>query len=249
MRGLLVRVGVDQGKDNGQFNAPVDGLTRKFCYVPIPEKPNREIRPGMERSYINVNKALSRFHVQLPVHLEQRKMHLDPDFEYLTYGDENCKGCRIYNMWNDSERLDFLVFYAALKDVIDKNGPLIYAIVGFYWIEEIMKAAKVLPDRHDENAHTRCIRLGDHEIIVRAKRKKSGRLKKCIPIGSYRPDCNNPQGRYQYRVERELLKEWGGLSVKDGWLQRSAYIPEFENAKRFLEWFRPYEQNLIPRNN
>ena len=79
--------------------------------------------------------------------------------------------------------------------------------------------------------------------------KTSSRLKECVPIGYYRLDCDNPQGRRQYHVGRELLKEWGGLSVKDGWLQRSAYITEFENAERFLNWFRPDEKNLIARNN
>jgi hypothetical protein len=212
--------------------------------VPIPEV--QKNKQGMEKSYTSISNSLSRFGVMLPPHLRERNMHLDPDFEHLTYGDEGCKGCRI---WKDKDEHDFLVFYAALSDIDSNEKSLVYAIVGFYWIEEIVKAAEVLPERHDENAHTRRIQPSEHEIVVWAKQKESGRLKKCIPIGSYRPNCDNPQGCYQYRVERELLKEWGGLSVKDGWLQRSAYIPEFKDAERFLKWFRQYRPKLISQNN
>lgn len=248
MRGLLVRVGADLSEAGGRFNAPVDGNANEFCYVPIPEEPDRVIRPKMERPYTHVSGALSRFDVPLPPRLRQRNMHLDPDFEHLTYGDEKAKGRRIYEMWK-KEGLDFLVFYASLHDVNPTEKRLVYAIVGFYVIDEIVPATEVAFGRCDENAHTRRARPRKDEIVVRAKRKESGRLKECVPIGSYRRNCDDPRGRPQYRVESNLLEEWGGLSVKDGWLQRSARLPQFKDANRFLKWFSPYEQNLIARNN
>ena len=244
MRGLLVRVGADQGKDNGRYNAPVDSSTMKFCYVPVPEVEGKEIKQDMERPYTPVSDALTEFHDSLPSHLSQRNMHLDPDFRHLTYGDEKCKGCRI---WKEKDKLDFLVFYAGLRD--PNREHLVYAIVGFYWIQDIVKATTVPLDRCEENAHTRRARPGEGEIVVRAKRGHSGRLKRCIEIGSYRPSSENPNGCRQYRVDSNLLEEWGGLSVKDGWLQRSAYIPEFKNAEQFLEWFGQCSPCLISQNN
>ena len=245
MRGLLVRIGADQSEAGGRFNAPVDGSTGKFCYVPVPEEPDRQIRPGMERPYTHVSDALSGFGVSLPTRLRLRNTHFDPDFEHLTYGDQGCKACRI---WKKKDELDFIVFYAGLRDV-DRNKRLVYAIVGFYWIEDIVKATTVPLRRCKENAHTRRARPDEGEIVVRAKRGQSGRLKRCIEIGSYRSSSRNPNGCHQYRVERKLLKEWGGLSVKDGWLQRNAYIPEFKNAEQFLDWFGQCSPCLISQNN
>ncbi|HEC02636.1 MAG TPA: hypothetical protein ENI81_03775 [Phycisphaerales bacterium] len=246
MKGLLVRVGADQGKDNGRFNAPVHTGTREFCYVPIPEEPNKEIKQGMERPYTQVSEVLPKFDIQLPTHLGRRRMHLDPDFENLTYGDQGCKGCRI---WKKKDKLDFLVFYAALKDIHRHSERLIYAIIGFYWVEHVVKAVEVPPNRHNENAHTRYLQIDENEIVVRAKREGSGRLKQCITIGDYRANANNLQGRAQYRVKENILEAWGGLSVSDGWLQRSAYIPEFKDADKFLAWFRRCNPSLIAQNN
>ena len=49
MKGLLVRVGADQSKLGGGFNGPVNGTTKEFTYVPIPE--NKETKLGMEKPY------------------------------------------------------------------------------------------------------------------------------------------------------------------------------------------------------
>jgi hypothetical protein len=252
MRGLLVRVGADQGKDNGRFNAPVDSSRMKFCYVPIPEVEGKEIKQEMKRPYTPVSDALTEFRVSLPSHLGQRNIHLDPDFKHLTYGDEGAKGRQIYDMW-EKYGLDFLVFYAGLKDVNPNEKYLVYAIIGFYWIDDIVKATKIQPNRHDENAHTRRVYIDKDEIVVQAKRGKSGRLERCLPIGSYRPCSKKPTGRPQYRVKSNILEEWSGLSVNDGWLQRSACLPKFKDANRFLDWFNRqcsrYRICLVAQNN
>lgn len=244
MRGLLVRIGADQSKAGGGFNGSVNGTTNEFTYVPIPE--DKESKTGMEKPYALVRPVLSRFGVSLP-RLRQRNMHLDPDFEHLTYGDEGRKGSRIKKIWEERDGPVFLVFYAGLRDVNPNKERLLYAIVGFYMIEEVVQATEVSPSRCDENAHTCCARLGNDEIVVRAKRGQSGRLKQCLPIGCYRPRSENPNGCPQYRVKCNLLKEWGGLSVKDGWLQRG--MSELKDADRFLRWFRQCSPDLISRNN
>jgi len=69
----------------------------------------------------------------------------------------------------------------------------------------------------------------------------SGRLERCIPIGDYRERA--------YRVRPTLLTAWGGLSVNNGYLQRSARLPEFSQADRFYDWFLAQKVALLPRNN
>lgn len=81
---------------------------------------------------------------------------------------------------------------------------------------------------------------GTGEIVVRAT-LNSGRLRHCIPIGEYRNRA--------YRVKRDVLSDWGGLSVKDGFLQRSARLPRFLHPERFLGWFYAHAGELIPFNN
>ena len=73
--------------------------TSEFVYVPIPE--SRPMRPELATPYTLVEAALSRFahqyptarqrHVRLPVSLASANMHLDPDFENLTYGDSGTR--------------------------------------------------------------------------------------------------------------------------------------------------------------
>jgi hypothetical protein len=212
--------------------------------VPIPEDEKKKINRGMEKPYND----LLRFEVSLPHRLRQKNMHLDPDFEHLTYGDVNNKADRIQEVLSNSNG-DFIVFYSGMRDVNPNKKCLVYAIVGFYEIDEIIPATKIPRNRWDENAHTRCTAPGKDEIVVRAKQRKSGRLERCIPIGCYRPNSENPNGRPQYRVNKDILEEWGGLSVNDGWLQRSAYLPEFKDAERFIEWFRKQKPTLVAENN
>jgi hypothetical protein len=77
-------------------------------------------------------------------------------------------------------------------------------------------------------------------MIVRARRGVSGRLKRCIPIGEYRDRA--------YRVRRDLLSAWGGLDVKNGYVQRSARLPEFRDAALFYRWFLAQEPQLVASN-
>ena len=141
------------------------------------------------------------------------------------------------------------MFYAGLRDVNPEQIRLIYAIIGGYVIEEKIQATDIPPERWHENAHTRYAQgpqTGD--IVVGAREGESGRLERCVPIGSYRPSCNNPDGRPCYRVESRLLEMWGGLTVNDGWLERSGYLPEFKDPVRFLQWFQAHRGDLASCN-
>src|SRR6266566_1269620 len=146
MNALLVRVAVDRSVGGGLWNGPMDSLTREFAYVAIPEQ--RPVHPGLEKPYSSLAPVLERFGVRLPAHLAGRPMHLDPDFNHLTYGD------------------------------------------------------------HRERAKQLRAHLGPEaqDLIVLGCPGRSGRLRRCLPIGEYRNGA--------YRVRRDLLELWGGLSVK-----------------------------------
>jgi hypothetical protein len=78
--------------------------------------------------------------------------HLDPDFEYLTYGDQGQRGKRIDNLLKAE---DLLAFFAALRPVDGPLRPLVYAIIGLYVVDEIVSAVSIPESRWFENAHTR----------------------------------------------------------------------------------------------
>jgi hypothetical protein len=231
MKGLLVRVGIDS--TDGRWNAPVDSRTGEFVYVTITEA--KPIRSGLARLYDEFEPAISKFGLRLPDQLIGARTHLDPDFSTLTYGDQGRRAQQIGRLGSG----DLIVFYAGLRDV-NPNERLVYALTGLYVVDEMVPAHSIKEDRWSENAHTRRI-PGATDLVVRAKPGVSGRLERCIPIGEYRLRA--------YRVKRDLLSAWGGLAVKDGYLQRSARLPEFRDAEKFYEWFQQQGIPLVERNN
>ncbi len=236
MKGILVRVGIDT--TTGRWNGPVDPETGEYVYVPIPEDP-RLVRPGFFRPFGELIPALDALHTALPEHLRGRPMHLDPDFFFLTYGDRHPRDIPLRSL----EPGDFLVFYTSLRSIRPgdrpEDRPLIYAITGFFEVADVVTVSSVPMERWNENAHTR--RFSDPgDTIVRGRPGVSGRLSRCIPIGEYRD--------HAYRVRTSLLKAWGGLSVRDGFLQRSGRLPSFRDPARFLQWFRSQHIPLVQQN-
>ena len=246
MQGILVRIGVDHSY--GGWNAPVDPASGRFVYVPIPEADHVEFHPGCARPYSELEAPLHDFaahagqdlfeSLRCPAPLLLRSMHLDPDYEHLTYGDV---GDRRGSQISKLGRGDLLVFYSGLRPCTPCDHRLIYAIVGLYVIDEIVRASDVPASRIHENAHTRKTSAGASDIVVRATPGVSGRLTRCLPIGEYRDRA--------YRVRRDLLDEWGGLSVNDGYIQRSARPPRFLDAPRFMRWFEKHSAGLVRANN
>lgn len=236
MKALLVRVGADKSPGGGGWNGPVDSATGEFVYVAIPE--NSPVHPGLEKPYSALTASLARFQVKLPAHLRMQHMHLDPDFAHLTYGDQRERAKQLQNYLKPGDRI---IFYAGLADTREK-GSLIYAIIGLFVVERFLLAVQVAPMERDSNAHSRRILAPDaQDLIVQARPEGSGRLKQCIPIGEYRNKA--------YRVRKELLNAWGGLQVKDGYLQRSARLPKFSDPERFMRWFDAQLPILIQANN
>ncbi len=244
MRAYLIRIGVDQAY--GSWNAPVDPLTREFVYVPIPE--SRSMRFELKKTYEDIVPALVDFErshpqaplscVRLPDTLRSQKIHLDPDFAHLTYGDS---GTRRGKGLTELSRDDVLVFYAGLKPVAQCEHRLIYALVGLYRIAEVVRAGSVPSSRWAENAHTRCIETEASDVVVRGQPGNSGRLTRCFPMGEFR--------ELAYRVQRPIHEAWGGLSCKNGYLQRSAVLPTFLDPDKFMRWFEKQDPELIAANN
>lgn len=232
MKGILVRVGIDS--TCGYWNGPIDPITKKFVYVPIPEA--KESHPKLMRYYKEIEPALKRMQVSLPSPLKYQPMHLDPDFEHLTYGDKWPRLKPLLNLQNG----DIILFYSSFKSLNAYDSELIYALIGFFEVMEIIQADKVTKDRWHENAHTRRVE-NDRNIIVRAKKGSSGRLTRAIPIGELRDKV--------YRVRIDLLEAWGGLSVKDGYIHRSANLPSFLKPEKFLKWFAKQNPKLVAKNN
>jgi hypothetical protein len=242
MKAYLVRVGIDQAF--GGWNAPIDPSTGSFVYVPIPEGAEAEFQPGLAMSYEPFRLALAQFlgvdptSSTLPASLASLIPHLDPDFDRLTYGDNGLRrGKGLCGLISG----DLVVFYAGMRPTKPCEHRLLYALIGLYQVAEAVRLRDIPIERWAENAHTRKLRQGPDDIIVRAKPTGSGRLAKAITIGEFRDKA--------YRVRRDLLDTWGDLSCKDGFIQRSAVPPTFNDPGRFLSWFWAQSPRLIASNN
>jgi hypothetical protein len=236
MNGLLVRVGADRGSGGGSWNGPIDLISGKFAYVAIPE--GSPVHPGFKKPYAALTPTLVQFGVELPPHLRTRHMHLDPDFEHLTYGDQ---GERAKQLQSNLGGGDLIVFYAGLAD---RSGAsrLVYGLIGLFVVERIMLAVDIPDKDRDLNAHSRRVLPRDaQDLIVFGRKSISGRFDRCLPIGEFRDRA--------YRVKPDILEEWGGLSVKDGYIQRSARLPRLLDPPRFLRWVDRQEVKLVAVNN
>lgn len=235
MNALLVRVGADRSSGGGSWNGPADASTGAFVYVPIPE--GSAVHPGLEKPYSVLTPALATLGVTLPQHLRARYMHLDPDFDHLTYGDRGERGKQLRTNLSSG---DMIVFYAGLADTGGKP-ELVYALIGIFVVASFVRATDVAHDHRDMNAHSRRVLKPDAEdVIVRGRPGVSGRFTHYIPIGEYRDRA--------YRVRKDILTEWGGISATDGYLQRSARLPRLLDAPRFAVWLEQRKPSLVQSN-
>lgn len=251
MRAILVRVFVD-GKYGG-WNAPVDPVTGEFVYVPIPDDHDAKWHTGCERRYSEVRPVVDAFlakrkvapvgDFKMPRELDAFPMHLDPDFEHLTYGDVGDKrGAGVRTLRTD----DLVVFYAGLRSTRREDQRLVYGIVGLYVVDEVVSVDDVPLDRAAQNAHTRRVHRGSSDFVLRAKRGLSGRCERCVSIGEFWPPSN-------YFVRPDLFERWGGFKTtsgepRNGYLTMSAVPPEFVAPERFLTWWREQGVRLVANN-
>jgi hypothetical protein len=197
----------------------------------------------MSREYSNlIVPALQAFSarnhidVNMPAALHGRRMHLDPDFQCRTYGDTKDRGRRLIGF----EENDWIVFYAGLKDA-SGSSRVIYGLIGLFVVDKVRQVRDIPGSDFDLNAHTRLQIRDDSDIVVTAKPEVSGRFENYIDIGEFR--------NRSYRVRQDILNQWGGLGVKDGWLQRSANPPLFLKPEQFAAWLQAQDPTLITQNN
>lgn len=239
-KGLLMRVGIDQ--TFGRYNAPINPSTNDYLYMPIPQG-NDSFKSGMETTYEDLRPAFSSWcqkngaELEFPTHLEGLGCHLDPDFDYSTYGDQGTgRGLRV----GDLSKGDFLAFFASFKPTRSCGHHLVYALYGIMVVDRAMKVADVAPEDYRKNAHTRVQDMNNDHWVVFAEPSLSGRFRRALPIGEFRNGS--------YRVTQEILEAWGGLGVKDGFIQRSVCPPLFSNPEQFLRWLDSQSVELIQGN-
>jgi hypothetical protein len=107
-------------------------------------------------------------------------------------------------------------------------------------VERIVRVADVPENEFHKNAHTRIKNMNRDHLVVFAKPSLSGRFSSAIPIGEFRSRS--------YRVTNKLLEAWGGIGVKDGFIQRSVCPPWFKEPDRFLKWLDFQQVKLINSN-
>lgn len=238
MKAILIRVGVDHSY--GHWNAPCNPNTRDYAYIPIPQE--SENAKGYERYYdetaATALRGFSRrngIEIELPKNLQGKRMHLDPDFDHLSYGDTKNRGKRLLDFTED----DLVLFYSGMRSIFDQP-KLEYALIGMYVVKTIQRASDIPSAQYDNNAHTRLQTIDPLDIVVTAKPGLSGRFKKYISIGEFR--------NRSYRVREDLLEAWVGLSVNDGWIQRSVVPPLFLQPEQFLDWLNWQSAEIVASN-
>jgi hypothetical protein len=236
--GLLLRVGIDS--TSGGWNAPCrrDG---SFCYVPVPE--NQTSHRWFDHRYDEFSPFVTAIGDVWPE--LSGVCHLDPDFAHLTYGDAGSRAQRISEFILPGS---FVVFWSALRWLDGpQQGRLVCSIIGFYEVYRVSSPNDIdILDSH-RNAHTRRSALAADHIVVFADPRKSGRLRRHLPIGDGQTG--------DQRVFPDLLDAWGGLCrktgepLKNGYIQRRANPPIFSDPAKFLKWFRARKPKLVHANN
>lgn len=252
MRAILIRVGADKTAGGGGWSAPVDAGSGRFVYIPIPER-TTDFHLGCERRYDEVCDPLLDFlaehradgqYWRRRVHGKRGlPMHLDPDYEHLTYGDRgSVRGRDLRGFGRD----DLMVFYSSFRP-IGSADRLVYAVVGVFVVDEVVKAPSVEHTRRHENAHTRKAQVSEDDIVVRARAGVSGRCERCIPIGEKRGTSN-------YFLRPDIERAWGGLMKSDGsprkssWLNMSGAMPLLGDPQGFAAWWAEQRVPLVRKN-
>lgn len=239
-KGLLMRVGIDQ--TYGEYNAPINAITNDYIYMPIPQGSDKFLS-GMETNYDKLTPHFKSWcykngpTIEFPKNLISEGCHLDPDFDFSTYGDQATgRGLRV----RDLNKGDFIAFFASFKPISKCDHKLVYALYGIMVVDKVLKVADISEKEFHKNAHTRIEKRNNDHLVVFANPSLSGRFSKAIPIGEYRSGS--------YRVTKEILDVWGDIGVKDGFIQRSICPPWFIKPEQFLQWLDAQSVKLLNTN-
>jgi len=246
VKGILLRVGADQTAAGGRWNAPVDPQSWRYAYVPITagEDQRRHIAPCP--TYAVFEEQVASLRVSLPPHLNGTKVHLDPDFDSLTYGEPylatNGRRASRGRLIESLREGDFIAFFAGFRPTTQSyQHTLAYCLFAIFFVQRVRQVKELTLQERAVCAHGRR-RHAENDFVVQANPALSGRFHRAIPIGEFRQNA--------YRVRRDLLAEWGDLTVRDGYIQRSAQPPRFKSPRRFLLWLanQPQSAPLLQNN-
>jgi hypothetical protein len=242
MRGLLVKVGMDRTIEGWSPPCLSDG---RFCYVPRRMINIGDLRHGSEAAADEFDLALQSFAPDRPdfspARLPGTVSHLDPDFQHLRFGDSGQRSRQIIQHFADS-RDNFIAFYASFMPIDGAGVHLTYALIGLFRFARVVhgrRAMKRLRENAVGNRDGGSATNGD--IMIYADPMVSGRLVSLVPIGEWR--------KFAYRLREPLLELWGGISSRDGYIQRDACVPHFLDPEKFLRWFHERGPVLVAQNN
>ena len=184
MKAILLPVGIDS---NYGTLSPVH-YDNSFSYIPIYYK---EIEK--ERKEKRTYKSLDLSHA-VPDKLVKKKVHLDPEFESFTYGDQGNQKSKALLKLNKG---DLLVFYFEGRRQSDphETGCFIFAYFVVKYVVEWNNLSSVDRKKYEKvlknNAHFRSSKPKDNLVIVKGY-SKSKLFKKCIPIAVQKENAKNP---------------------------------------------------------
>lgn len=185
MKAILLCVGIDSSY--GALS-PV-WSDKSFRYIPIYYKD----KTGKERKEKRTYKSLD-LHYLVPDKIVKKKVHLDPEFESFTYGDQGNQKSKALLKLNKG---DLLVFYFEGRRQSDphETGCFIFAYFVVKYIVEWNNLSSVDRKKYEKvlknNAHFRSSKSKDNLVIVKGN-SKSKLLKKCIPITVQNDKSKNP---------------------------------------------------------
>jgi hypothetical protein len=235
MQGVLLRVGCDLTKKGGRWNPPCRPSSWDYAYVPIPEGIGyRHISDPP--TYAQFESAVRRLRCELPHHLSSdTKVHVDPDFQSLSIGEPFYVSRGLSSRGRILSRLhpgDFIAFYSSFRPTSPLPDRFAYCLIGLFVVNRVTRVSQLTIEERIRCAHGRREK-SSNDLVVWGSCSTSGRFTRAIPIGEYQQRA--------YRVTRELLKAWGGLTVNDGYIQRSAIPPRFLAPAQFLGWLKDQE--------
>lgn len=245
MKGILLRVGADQTPAGGRWNAPVDPQSWRYAYVPIAAGEDQHEHIAPCPTFALFEPRVASLDVALPQELTNVKVHLDPDFASLTYGEpylsSNGRRASRGRLIQSLDEGDFIAFFAAFRPTAPYEQTLAYCLFAIFFVRAVRQVRQLTPAQRAACAHGRRKHALD-DLVVQADPACSGRFPRAIPIGEFRQNA--------YRVRRDLLQQWGGLTVRDGYIQRSAQPPRFKAPHRFLQWLQaqPHAAPLLQDN-
>ena len=213
---VLLRVGIDTGSGGIQGPLFADGT---FEYIPIPDGQAVD-----ERTYGNtIGRHGRRFIDYFPesrrARMADQPMHVDPEFETLTYGDPTAPKAGLRHL----EPGDLLVFYCGLEGCGFASNPALY-LMGFFEVERAGRATdftktelKRLFARNFHVRHPRVFSRQKESLVLVKGTANSRLLNKAVQISAYGRDR---AGRVLKVLSPEMRRIFGDFGGKVS-IQRS----------------------------